>query len=323
MRKYKALLLAAAISVGLVASTQVMAGTYPTDKDITVIIPKNPGGGTDTTARGVIAMMQKDLGNAKFVPVNKPDGNGIVGMVDIANAKPDGYTIGMVTVELDIFPHQGKTKLSYSDFDSVIAPIAAPAALIAPADAPFNSLDEFAKYLKDHPGEVMMGNSGVGAIWHIATLAFEKEFGVKVKHIPYPKGTADIAAAMAGGHINGTLADPSSFKTQIEAGNLKILAVMSEERTKMFPDVPTFKELGHDMTIRAWATLVAPKGTPAEVMQVLRDSAKRVASSQEFVDYFLKLGIDPTNIVGEDANKMMAEDNEMYKEFLSQIEKNK
>lgn len=323
MRKYKALLLAAAISLGLAASTQVMAGPYPTDKDITVVIPKNPGGGTDTTARGVIAMMQKDLGNVKFVPVNKPDGNGIVGMVDVANAKPDGYTLGMVTVELDIFPHQGKTKLSYSDFDSVIAPIAAPAALIVPADAPFNSLDEFAKYLKDHPGEVMMGNSGVGAIWHIATLAFEKEFGVKVKHIPYPKGTADIAAAMAGGHINGTLADPSSFKTQIEAGNLKILAVMSAERTKMFPDVPTFKELGHDMTIRAWATLVAPKGTPAEVMQVLRDSAKRVASSQEFVDYFLKLGIDPTNIVGEDANKMMAEDNEMYKEFLSQIEKNK
>lgn len=264
-------------------------------------------------------MMQADMGNINFVPQNKPDGNGIVGMSDVANAKPDGYTLGMVTVELDIFPHQGKSKLLYSQYDSIIAPIAAPAALIVPADAPYNDLNGFVAFLKEHPGEIMMGNSGVGAIWHIATLAFEKEFGVKVKHIPYPKGTADIAAAIAGKHISGTLADPSAFKSQIDAGNLKILAVMADERTKMFPDVPTFKELGHDMTIRAWATLVAPKGTPQEVLDMLRASAKRVSTTPEFADYFLKQGIDPTSIIGEDADKMMEEDYAMYGEFMKQI----
>ena len=318
MKKTLALAIGVAMGIGMMGMSVAQAA-YPSDKDITVVIPKNPGGGTDITARGLIAMMQKDIGNVNFVPQNKPDGNGIVGMVDVANAKPDGYTLGMVTVELDIFPHQGKTKLTYEQFDSVIAPIAAPAALIVPADAPYASLDEFVTYLKEHPGEVMMGNSGVGAIWHIATLAFEKEFGVKVKHIPYPKGTADIAAAMAGRHISGTLADPSSFKSQVEAGNLKILAVMSAERTKMFPEVPTFKELGHDMTIRAWATLVAPKGTPQEALEVLRASAKRVSSTPEYADYFLKQGIDPTSIVGDEANKMMADDYAMYGEFMKQI----
>ena len=318
MKKNIVLATIAAAVLTVCASAPAYAA-YPEDKDITVIIPKNPGGGTDITARGLITMMQKDLGNANFVPQNKPDGNGIVGMVDIANAKADGYTLGMVTVELDIFPHQGKTKLTYNKFSSVIAPIAAPAALIVKADAPYNSLEEFVEYLKKNPGQVMMGNSGVGAIWHIATLAFEKEFGVKVKHIPYPKGTADIAAAMAGGHISGTLADPSSFKSQVEAGNLKILAVMADTRTKMFPNVPTFKELGHDMTVRAWATLVAPKGTPDDVMQILRDSAKRVSSTPEYADYFLKQGIDPTSIIGEDADKMMEEDFAMYGEFMKQI----
>ena len=195
MKKYKALVAAAALAMCFGTVGSAMAAGYPDGKDITVIIPKNPGGGTDTTARGIINMMQKDMGNVKFVPVNKPDGNGIVGMADVAKAKPDGYTLGMVTVELDIFPHQGKTKLSYKDFDSVIAPIAAPAALIVPKDAPYNTLDDFIAYLKKNPGKVMMGNSGMGAIWHIATLAMEKEFGVQVKHIPYPKGTADIAAA--------------------------------------------------------------------------------------------------------------------------------
>lgn len=316
MRTLMAAALAASLSLTFMVPAQA---AYPEDKDITVIIPKNPGGGTDITARGLITMMQKDMGNVKFVPQNKPDGNGIVGMVDVANAKPDGYTLGMVTVELDIFPFQGKTKLKYDQYDSIIAPIAAPAALIVPSDAPYNTLEEFVAYLKEHPGEVMMGNSGVGAIWHIATLAFEKEFGVKVKHIPYPKGTADIAAAIAGRHISGTLADPSSFKSQVEAGNLKILAVMADTRTKMFPDVPTFKELGHDMTIRAWATLVAPKGTPKEALDILRASAKRVSSSPEYADYFLKQGIDPTSIIGEDADKMMAEDYEMYGEFIKQI----
>ncbi len=320
MRTFKTLMAAAVVAAGMCVATSAFAA-YPDGKDVTVIIPKNPGGGTDTTARGVIQMMQKDMGNVHFVCVNKPDGNGIVGMQDVANAKPDGYTLGMVTVELDIFPHQGKTKLSYKDFDSVIAPIAAPAALIVPAKAPYNSLDDFIAYLKKNPGKVMMGNSGMGAIWHIATMAMEKEFGVKVKHIPYPKGTADIAAAMAGGHIDGTLADPSSFKTQIEAGNLKILAVMADKRTKMFPNVPTFKELGHNMAIRAWATLVAPKGTPADVMKTLRDSAARVAATPEFTSYFLKQGIDPTDIVGEDANKMMANDDAMYAEFLAALKK--
>ncbi|MBO6258660.1 MAG: tripartite tricarboxylate transporter substrate binding protein [Succinivibrio sp.] len=323
MRKYQALLAAVAVSMGLVGSTAALAADQYPSKDITVIIPKNPGGGTDTTARGIINLMQEDFGTVKFVPVNKPDGNGIVGMQEVAKAKPDGYTLGMVTVELAMFPHQGKTDLTYKDFESIIAPIAAPAALIVPADAPYNTLNEFVDYLKKNPGKVMMGNSGVGAIWHVATLAFEKQFGVKVKHIPYPKGTADIAAAMAGKHIDGTLADPSSFKTQVEAGNLKILAVMADSRTNLFPNVPTFKELGFDIAIRAWATLVAPKGTPKEVLDVLRNSAKKVSEKKEYVDYFLKQGIDPTKIIGEDANEMMKKDDLMFGEFLAEIAKQK
>ena len=78
-------------------------------------------------------------------------------------------------------------------------------------------------YCKENPGTVQMGNSGMGAIWHVATVQMEKEFGIEVKHIPYPNGTADIAAALTGGHIDGTLADPSSFVSQVQAGTLKIL----------------------------------------------------------------------------------------------------
>ena len=264
---------------------------YPADGDISVIIPKAPGGGTDTSARGLIQFMEKELKGSKFVPVNKPDGGGVTGMVELANAKPDGHTLGMVTVELAMFPHQGKCKNTYKDYAAICAPIAAPAALIVPKDAPYNSVDEFVAFAKANPGKVKMGNSGVGAIWH-------------------------IAAALAGKHIDATLADPSVFKSQVDAGNLKILAVMADSRSEIYPQVPTFKELGHNMTVRAWAALVAPKDTPKEKLDALRAAAKKVCESKEFKDYFMKQGIDPTCIIGEDADKMMKEDHEMYAKFL-------
>ena len=289
---------------------------YPADGDISVIIPKAPGGGTDISARGLIQFMEKELKGSKFVPVNKPDGGGVTGMVELANAKPDGHTLGMVTVELAMFPHQGKCKNTYKDYAAICSPIAAPAALIVPKDAPYNNVDEFVAFAKANPGKVKMGNSGIGAIWHIAALSFEEEFGVQFKHVPYPKGSADIAAALAGKHIDATLADPSVFKSQVDAGNLKILAVMADTRSVIYPDVPTFKELGHNMTVRAWAALVAPKDTPKEKLEALRAAAKKVCESKEFKDYFMKQGIDPTCIIGADADKMMAEDHAMYEKFL-------
>ncbi len=292
---------------------------YPSDGDISVIIPKAPGGGTDVSARGLLQFMQKELPGSHFVAVNKPDGGGVTGMVEIANAKPDGHTLGMVTVELAMFPHQGKCKNTYADFAAICAPIAAPAALIVPGGAPYKNLDEFVTYAKANPGKIQMGNSGTGAIWHIAAMSFEDEFGVKFKHVPYPKGTADIAAALAGKHIDATLSDPSVFKSQVEAGNLKILAVMADSRSEIYPDVPTFKELGHNMTIRAWAALVAPKNISKDKLEILRVAAKKVCNSKEMKDYFIKQGIDPTAIIGDDCDKMMKDDHIMYEKFLKQL----
>jgi len=292
---------------------------YPQDKDVTVIIPKSPGGGTDVSTRSVFQFMKQYAEGANFVPVNRPDGGGVTGMIETAKAKPDGYTLGTVTVELAMFPHQGKSPVTYADFAPILAQIAAPAALIVPADAPYNTVDEFVAYCKENPGKVTMGNSGMGAIWHVATLSFEKAFDVKVKHIPYPNGTADIVAALLGGHINATLADPSGLKSQYEAGSVKILATMSAERSMIFPKVPTFKELGHDMTIRAWAAIVAPKETPQEVLDYLRAAAEKTTKDPGYQEYLMKQGIDPVSIIGDECYKMMEDDHKMFEEMLKQV----
>ena len=219
-----------------------------------------------------------------------------------------------------MFPWQDKCQVTPEDYAAICAPIAAPAALIVPADAPYDSVDDFAAYCKENPGTVQVGNSGMGAIWHVAAVSFEKEFGVELKHIPYPNGSADIAAALTGGHIDATIADPSSYKSQVDAGEMKILGVMSEERSSIYPDVPTFKELGHDLVIRAWASLVAPKDTPEEILTQLRDAAKTTCESNEFKEYFEKQGIDPQCIIGDDCQKMMEDDYAMYEDLLKDIE---
>ena len=335
-KKAVALALAATLTLGLLAGcnkpTEKPAASntpgasapaakvdYPT-KDITVIIPKNPGGGTDVSTRSLVQFMKDHLPGSNFIPTNKPDGGGVTGMVETANAKPDGYTLGAVTVELAMFPHQDKTDLTYEDFAPICAQIAAPAALIVAGDAPYNSLDEFVAYCKENPGTVQMGNSGMGAIWHVATVQMEKEFGIQVKHIPYPNGTADIVAALSGGHIDGTLADPSGVISQVQAGTLKILALMAEERSVMFPEVPTFKELGHDMTIRSWACVVAPKDTPKEILDVLREAARATCEDPAYQEYLMKQGIDPVTIIGDDCYEMMKNDHEMFGTVLAELE---
>lgn len=310
-----------AISTALAAGSAlvVSAADYPT-KDISVIVPKNPGGGTDISIRGILQFMEQANDSLHFNVINNSDGGGITGMIQAANAEADGYTLGAVTVELDMFPFQGKTDLTYESFDSIIMPIASPAALIVQADAPYDTLDEFVAYCEENPATVQVGNSGAGAIWDIATYLFEEEFDVSVIHVPYPGGTADIAAAITGGHIEATLADPSSFITQIDAGSLKCLGVMADDRSSILPDTETFKEMGHDLAVRAWATLVAPKGMDEEILAVLCDAAEAAMSTDECKEYFLNQGIDPTNYVGEDADKIMEEDYAMYEKVFAEHE---
>lgn len=302
---------ALALILALLCCGVAMADGYPT-KDISVIVPKNPGGGTDISMRGILQYMEKANDSLHFNVINNADGGGITGMIQTAEANPDGYTLGAVTVELDMFPFQGKTTLTYESFDSIIMPIGAPAALIVQADAPYSTLDEFVAYCQENPYTLQVGNSGAGAIWDLATYVLEDEFDISVVHVPYPGGTADIAAAITGGHIDATVADPSSFLTQIEAGQLKCLGLMAENRTNNLPDVPTFKEMGHDLTVRAWATLVAPKGMDEEILNILREAAKEAIAMDECKEFFLNQGIDPIDFVGEDADKIMEDDYAMY-----------
>ncbi|SHI87610.1 Tripartite-type tricarboxylate transporter, receptor component TctC [Geosporobacter subterraneus DSM 17957] len=256
---------------------------------ITAICPWAAGGGTDAVLRGLTLEAEKILGQTITV-VNQTGGGGAIGHSAIMKAKPDGYTVGMITFELNSLPPQGLVPFTYKDFDPLMRINMDAAALTVKKDAPYNTIEEFVAYAKQHPGEINIGNSAPGSVWHIAAGLMAEKTGIQVEYVPF-EGAAPAVTALVGGHIEAVSVSVPEVIGQVEAGDLKILGVMSAERLPSIPDVPTFKESGIDVVFGTWRGLAVPKGTPDEVKQILMDGFKQAYDSQGFQDFAKNAGL--------------------------------
>ena len=309
------------VAVSLLIMALMIAGcgdskkaAYPADGDITVIIPKAPGGGTDVSARGLVQMMQKELPGSKFVPVNKPDGGGVTGMVELANAKPDGHTIGMVTVELAMFPHQGKCKNTYKDYASICAPIAAPAALIVPKEAPYNSLDEFVAYAKANPGKVKAATVGKLTGDHIFLMNVEKFTGAQFTQVPYPGGSK-AAPALLGGEVDCYFASTSNF---LRMQGARGLAIATKDRYELCPDVPTMNELGYKLESAKYRGLATPPNFPAEAQAYLEAALAKVCADPEYQAGVRGAGLLPYYKDGKAFGEIIEQEKEKARKTLKE-----
>jgi tripartite-type tricarboxylate transporter receptor subunit TctC len=261
---------------------------FPT-KSITAICPWSAGGGTDTVLRGLSKATEPFLGQSITV-TNQTGGGGAVGHAAGIKAKPDGYTVTMITFELLSLPPQGLVPFTYEDYDLLMRINMDPAALTVKKDAPYDTVEEFINYAKEHPGEIRVGNSGPGSVWHIAAGLLADKAGIDIKHVPFD-GAAPAVTDLVGGHIEAVTVSPAEVQGQVEAGELKMLAVMSEERLPNFPDVPTFKELGYDIIFGTWRGLAVPKGTPDDVEKILVDAFKKGYETEEFQTFAKNAGL--------------------------------
>lgn len=235
------LILALVLSLAISASALEAKVNFPT-KPITVICPWTAGGGTDTILRALCKQAEKHLGQTITV-VNQTGGGGAVGHAAIMNARPDGYTLGMITFELNSLPPQGLIPFTYKDFDPLMrVNVDAPALTVA-KNSPFNTVHDFINYAKAHPNELTIGNSGPGSVWHIAAGLMATKTGIKVKYVPFD-GAAPAVTALVGGHISAVSVSVAEVQGQVKAGQLKILGVMDTKRSDLFPEVPTFREEG-------------------------------------------------------------------------------
>ena len=202
MKRRTLLVGVAAVAAGIFALPALAA--FP-EKPVTVICPWAPGGGTDVLLRALSKAAEKHLGQTINV-VNQTGGGGAIGHNAIRAARPDGYTVGMITFELNSLPPQGLVPFTWKDFDPLMRINSDPAALTVRADAPYSTVRGFMDYAKANPGEVTIGNSAPGSVWHIAAGLVAEKTGVQVKHVPFD-GAAPAVTSLVGGQLR-----PSQFR---------------------------------------------------------------------------------------------------------------
>jgi len=310
-----ALCAAAALAFGCV--TPAAAQTKFPDHQIELVVPYQPGGGTDGLARAFADASRKYI-DQPIVVINKPGAGGAIGWNEVINAKPDGYKLAVLTVELLTLPHLGLAKFKYDDFQPIAQLNSDPAAITVKADAPWNSIEEFIAAAKKDPGSVRVGNSGNGSIWHLAAAALEDKTGTKFNHIPY-QGAAPAVLSLLGGHIEAVAVSPAEVSTHVQGGKLKVLMVMADKRIKGFEKVPTAKERGIDLSIGTWRGLGAPKNTPPEVMARLREITAKTANEPSLREVMDKQNLGFVYTDGAVFKETLAKDNVYFGELITKL----
>ncbi|ABN78155.1 Bug family tripartite tricarboxylate transporter substrate binding protein [Cereibacter sphaeroides] len=273
-------------ALAALAATPALAD-YP-QRPIQIVVPYSAGGSTDLSARLMAESLARHLEGATVVVRNQPGGGGTIGTSSVANARPDGYTLGIgAQGPLSIAPHMGGADYALTDVEFVGLFGRSLQVFVACANAPFADYDAFAAYAKDKP--VQVGNSGAGGANHISAEAFGKAAGLKIESVPYP-GSSDARTACVGGHIQAMVASPAEALAASEAGQMTPLFVMEDERIDLFPDTPTAKEKGVDFTWSSWKGVIAPKGIPEEVMAPLKAAVKAASEDPDFREKMTAMG---------------------------------
>jgi tripartite-type tricarboxylate transporter receptor subunit TctC len=280
-----------AIAVGAFAIATSAQAAYP-DRPITFVVPWGAGGGTDTTARFFATMMEKELGQPVNV-VNRTGGGGVVGHSAIALAPADGYTVGMITVEIVMMHWQGLTELNPASYTPLALVNADPAGFTVRADSPYKTLKEFVDAAKASPGKMKASGTSQGGIWHLALAGMLNDLKIDLKTIPWvpSNGAAPALQDVVAGGVDVATCSLAEARPLIDAGKLRPLAVMDDKPFSLFPNVPTMKQaIGSNWTVSAWRGIGGPKGMPKDVENKLATTIKKIWDSKEFKDFAAQRG---------------------------------
>ncbi|HSC62006.1 MAG TPA: tripartite tricarboxylate transporter substrate binding protein [Caldimonas sp.] len=270
---------AVALTVGAAAFAQ---DTFPS-KEIRLVVPWNAGGSNDIAARALADILGKK--GVRVIVDNVPGATGSIGMQKVANAPADGYTIGMGTSSTLALMAQGLTPLKSEQFTPIARVTTDPLTLLVPTNSPLGTIDQFVAHVKQNPGKVSVGTPGSNNLNHIFAVMAGRVAGSEVNVIPYTGGSK-VVADLSGKQIDAAVLKPGESKGQIDGGLVKPIGVFANERLKVFPDVPTFKEKGYDVfpygPLVQMAYLVAPAKVPEDVRVKLTKLFQEAIQSAEF-----------------------------------------
>lgn len=267
----------------LLAAPSSGAAAYP-ERGVTLVCPFPAGGAMDIVARHLVEAMKPHF-PAPVTVLNRPGAAGTIGNSEVVQARPDGYTIGISAVAvLTVQPH--RTDLPYKGpdtYEPIIKLVNLPIVFAVRADNPARTMRDFLELARNAPGKLRVGSPGLGTILHLNLEMLKREARVDLTHVPFAGG-AESVPALLGGHIDGLNAHPSEILPHVQAGKARVLAVYQEQRNRLFPDAPTFRELGYDITLGVYYLLIAPKGAPAAVLRTLHDAARKALDEPVFVN---------------------------------------
>ncbi|WP_298848037.1 tripartite tricarboxylate transporter substrate binding protein [uncultured Salinicola sp.] len=274
---------------GLAASQAVYADDYP-DHAIEFIVPWSPGGGSDALMRIISNAAQETFGQPMPV-INMPGVSGTIGLKELAQKDPDGYTVGQIHEGLMAANATGLTTLDWDDFQPIASLASSPQYLVVNADSDWKTFEEFAEYAKAHPGEIRVGAT-LGGIPHVHAAMIEDAIGAQFRYVGF-EGTGARIRSLVGGHIDASIGDISSSLEFVKNGDLRFLAVGSKERLEQTPDVPTFKELGYDdLKLSINRGIVAPKGIDPAKVETLAKGFETLSRNPEFISRVNKAGAE-------------------------------
>jgi tripartite-type tricarboxylate transporter receptor subunit TctC len=306
-----------ALAAGHITSA---AAAYP-ERPVTVIVPFAAGGGTDATARILATLLEKELGQP-FNVVNRPGGSGVVGHTAIAQAAPNGYTIGIATTELNSYKPLGLADLNPASYTPIALYNFDPAAVHVPTDSKFKKLSDLLDALKKNETVRISTGGPLGGSWHTGfglLLVNQKINPSKVTFVP-SNGAAPGLQEMIAGGVDVTTSSLPEAKALIDSGKVRSLGVVGPVRLAAFPDVPTTKEaVGVEVMGGAWRAVLAPKGLPADVRDRLASAMEKVVATDEFKKFMNDRGFGTRWAVGGDLDKFLSEQETSLGETLKAI----
>ena len=292
---------------------------YP-DGPVELIVPWAAGGGTDGVARLIGDQLSTQMGSNINV-VNRTGGSGVVGHQAMADADPDGQTIGLVTVEIGMMHWQGLTDLTGEDLTAISQMNEDGAGITVAADAEWDSAEELLTYIEENPGEVTSSGTGQGGIWHLALLGMLMDNGLPVDSVNFvpSEGAAPALQEMVAGGIDMTTNSLGESQTMLDSDRAKALAVMGTERDPNFPDVPTLEEqTGSDYSMTVWRGIAGPKDMEPTVVEELECHLGLIAESEEFNEFMADSGLGVKYRGAEEFQQLMAEDDAAKGEVMEE-----
>jgi tripartite-type tricarboxylate transporter receptor subunit TctC len=307
------LILVSSLFTGVAAGA---AETYPS-KPITYIVPLEAGSDGDVLARPICQKVSALLGKPVII-VNKPGAASTIGAREVHDAKPDGYTIGMQGATLiggklqGLLPYDHEAFTIIGTYGTFIPIIVAS----TKTQRPFKTIEEVISFAKSRPGDVSIATSGIGQSWWIATMAFQHGTGTQFNVIPQPGTAAFAIAQVAGGHTDLGITALAAAKSQIEAGNIRLIAVFGSRRAPGYENIPSLKDVGYDINYESTQIAVGPPKMPKEVTQKLAEAFMKAANDPEYQKFVIERNAIPGHMPPEQALQFFNDQRKVVRAIL-------